>query len=426
MRRQMAALTLAALLLLPGCSAMLNREYQVVSPHPEFPATEENSSAIRVETYQELVNAVLYFVEQGVEHGVVRLVNYTRDVESDLSRACLEVAKEDPLGAYAVDFIKNDYTRVVTTYEATIDITYRRTPEQLRALVNVTGSSAIRQELAGALSVFAPEIALRVGYFAEDEASILALVRQAYCDTPAAALGMPDCTVSLYPETGRQRIVEILLSYPGEREVLQKRQAAALAAADRLAAPYQGISDPETRLRSLAGDLSIQTVYDPERGGNTIWDALVAGRADGEGLALALLLLGERTGLSCTLAEGRLNGAPHVWNVLELEDGTRRHIDLSGEIPTLLGTDEEWAALGYGWLSGGEEPEGPDGEAAQTPETLLMTRSGPEKTGPGPDGAAPDGAEPPGGDGAEPTEEGEGSGPELPEESGAEAPAEAQ
>ena len=123
MRRQMAALTLAALLLLPGCSAMLNREYQVVSPHPEFPATEENSSAIRVETYQELVNAVLYFVEQGVEHGVVRLVNYTRDVESDLSRACLEVAKEDPLGAYAVDFIKNDYTRVVTTYEATIDIT---------------------------------------------------------------------------------------------------------------------------------------------------------------------------------------------------------------------------------------------------------------------------------------------------------------
>ena len=123
MKTRILALTLAVLLLLPGCSAMLNRDYQVVYPHPELPSTEEDSSVIRVETYQQLVNAVLYFVEQSVEHGVVRLVNYAQDVEADLNRACLEVAKDDPLGAYAVDFIKHDYTRVVATYEANIYIT---------------------------------------------------------------------------------------------------------------------------------------------------------------------------------------------------------------------------------------------------------------------------------------------------------------
>ena len=49
-----------------------------------------------------------------------------------LNRACLEVAKDDPLGAYAVDFIKNDYTTILTTYEATITVSYRRTLEQIR------------------------------------------------------------------------------------------------------------------------------------------------------------------------------------------------------------------------------------------------------------------------------------------------------
>ena len=62
MKTRILALTLAVLLLLPGCSAMLNRDYQVVYPHPELPSTEEDSSVIRVETYQQLVNAVLYFV----------------------------------------------------------------------------------------------------------------------------------------------------------------------------------------------------------------------------------------------------------------------------------------------------------------------------------------------------------------------------
>ena len=62
-------------------------------------------------------------------------------IQQMLDEACLEVVQEDPLGAYAVDFIKNDYTTIITTYEATITISYRRTREQINSLVNVTGTS---------------------------------------------------------------------------------------------------------------------------------------------------------------------------------------------------------------------------------------------------------------------------------------------
>lgn len=68
---------------------------------------------------------------------------------------------------------------------------------------------------------------LRVAYFVGDAASIAELVHQAYYDTPAAALGMPAVEIALYPDTGIQRIVEILLSYPGDADALpaEKRGA---------------------------------------------------------------------------------------------------------------------------------------------------------------------------------------------------------
>ena len=360
MKTRILALTLAVLLLLPGCSAMLNRDYQVVYPHPELPSTEEDSSVIRVETYQQLVNAVLYFVEQSVEHGVVRLVNYAQDVEADLNRACLEVAKDDPLGAYAVDFIKHDYTRVVATYEANIYITYRRTAEQMRALVNVTGSSAIREELREALETFSPEVALRVAYFAEDEDYICSLVRQAYYDTPAAAMGMPEFTVSLYPDEGSQRIVEIVLTYPEEQTALLQKQSDTLAAAQQLTGPYVGLSDPQERLTALLSTLpaSLSPVAGP--GPSTAWDALVGGAADDEGLALALHLLCDLIDVDCMVTEGTLHGEPHFWNTLTAGTYEYRHIDLSGENPSQICSDAEMAEQGYIW---------PGGETADAPGT---------------------------------------------------------
>lgn len=396
MKIRVLALALAAALLLPGCSAMLNRTYQVVSPHPELPSTVEDSSAIRVETYHELVNAVLYFVEQSVEHGVVRLVNYTRDVETDLNRACLEVAKDDPLGAYAVDFIKHDYTRVVATYEANIYITYRRTAEQMRALVNVTGSSAIRQELGEALNSFAPEVALRVGYFAEDEDYIRSLVRQAYYDTPTAALGMPAFTVSLYPETGNQRIVEIVLTYPEEREILLARQADTLTAAQRLTASYNGLSNPASRLSALLTALPQAMTYAPADGGEapcTAWDALTQGRADDEGLALAFRLLCGLIGVDCAVTEGRLEGAPRFWNTLSGAAVGEVHVDLSRPESPQLYSNDAFAELGYVWQEDGAadlepkpspeetseapsaEPPADGGEEAQPPEAKISAEN---------------------------------------------------
>ena len=87
MKRIILVPALCGALLLSGCSSLLDRPYVMVEPHVERPAVSGDSSTIQVDTYSELVNAVLFFVSQGVEEGTIQLTDYQGEVEEDLNRA---------------------------------------------------------------------------------------------------------------------------------------------------------------------------------------------------------------------------------------------------------------------------------------------------------------------------------------------------
>ena len=122
MKKRIIVLALAFTLALTGCEAMLERSYSASSPHVDKLTTAGDPSVIRVESYRELVSAVLYLVSQGAEEGTIQFHDYTGDVETDLAAACLEVSSQDPLGAYAVDYIKHELSRVVAYDQADLTI----------------------------------------------------------------------------------------------------------------------------------------------------------------------------------------------------------------------------------------------------------------------------------------------------------------
>lgn len=348
-RRPLLAGALTLSLLLTGCSALLERDYSSVDPHNAAPATEGDPSILRADSYQELVNALIYFVNGGMETGTVRLYTDTENVEPFLSGACLEVAHEDPLGAYCVEFIKYTVDPVVTYSEAKVNITYRRTREQVASIVQATGVTAIRSELKSALSSFAPERVLRISYFEEDEDFIRELVRQAYYDVPSCALGMPEIDLAIYPRSGRQRIVEILLDYPLERPELERRREAlarelGLLARDLTAGGRQPRAEDAARVLPELGQ------YDPE-GGSTPYDLFDAVAANSEGFALACAALCQELDLPCRVAQGALDGESRFWTVVQTGEGWR-HLDPSAGEELSLCTDEEFRDLGYLWEEG--------------------------------------------------------------------------
>ena len=88
MKWRLCAAVAALSLLLSGCSSLLARSYTSVTPHSATPPAEGDSSILRVENYQELVNALIYLISLGRgRRATVRMYNYDQDVEQSLSNA---------------------------------------------------------------------------------------------------------------------------------------------------------------------------------------------------------------------------------------------------------------------------------------------------------------------------------------------------
>ena len=359
MKKRLFALCLCLSLSLTGCAAMLERDYLSVTPHARLPAAADDSTTVWVETYPELVDAIFSLVSEHRESGVIRLRNWKGNVRQNLSDACDEVSHDDPLGAYAVDRIKPEFVRIATYYEATVSIDYRRTAEQVASVNTVAGSGAIRGELRDALTSFVPETAFRVNYFdqAQGDDYIPRLIRQAYYGSPAAALGLPEAVVNLYPESGQQRVVEVLFTYPEEPELLREKSQALTSAAQVLVDPYRtGLRNSAlipVLYRALREHTGLGEAQDaplpaPSVSGSTAYAALVEGQADSEGLALAYKLLCDLAGVECTVVDGTLEGTPRFWTIVTVEQNVHRHVDPSRAEGLLL-TDTQMSESGFVW-----------------------------------------------------------------------------
>lgn len=208
MKRKIVPLLLAATMLLSGCGSFLHREYSVVEPHSSD--YYENEDVLRAENQQELVNDLLILVGQQAKEGVVWLyTDGTAAAAADLAeQACREVQTETPLGAYALDYLTYTIDTTPRNYVA-VDITigYRRTAEQMNAIVHTTGISALSTLLTAAADNGAAELTVQVSYFDDQRQEVLNLVKDVQNTRGIAE----PWQVNFYPENGNVGIIEIIL-----------------------------------------------------------------------------------------------------------------------------------------------------------------------------------------------------------------------
>ena len=102
---------------------------------------------------------------------------------------------------YTISDTNRNYVDVKLT------ISYRRSPEQMGRLVNVTGVTALRDLLAAAAENGASEMAVQLANFYSDAAAIYAIVDE----VAAAQEGGASWQVAFYPDEARAGIVEIVM-----------------------------------------------------------------------------------------------------------------------------------------------------------------------------------------------------------------------
>ena len=215
---RLAALALA-LCLLTGCSALLERTYSTAEPHSSKFWESEAAGTLRAENHQDVVNDLLLLVGQHRETATLRLYDFKSDLDvaDTLEEAAAEVQQETPMGAYAVEFITTSSHAQRGYYEVAVRIGYRRTLEQLQAVVNATSPEALYSLLAAALDEGKTELAVRMGYWGENGQTrveeAMAQLREERELTETIAW-----VVNYYPSKENPGLVEFLLDPPEPEE----------------------------------------------------------------------------------------------------------------------------------------------------------------------------------------------------------------
>ena len=192
MKKILLPVLLTAVLLLSGCGSLLHREYSVVEPHAS--TYYENEDVLRAESYQDVVNDLLILVGEQKKEGIIWLYpdDETTDAAALAEQACREVQKETPLGAYSVDYLTYTIDTTPRNYVAVaLTIGYRRSAEQMNAIVHTTSVSALADLLKAAVESGAAELTVQVSYFDHQE--------------------QEPWQVNFYPESENAGIIEIIL-----------------------------------------------------------------------------------------------------------------------------------------------------------------------------------------------------------------------
>lgn len=370
--RRVAALLLAAVMLLvmSGCSTLFDKTYYAAEPYEAATETADTEDAAdSISSYAALRRAVSRLVAEHAESAELQFQNYEGNISQDISTACWEVKSSTALGAFAVDYISYDLSRIVSYYQAKIYITYKRSAYQMEAIESMENMQAMAARLDAALRAGETYLALEITAASVTAEAVRESVERAYYADPLASPVLPRTDVGVYPESGVSHVVEITMDYGVDGETLSGRRAELSAAVEELLSAAEQETDRETedgaseepavlseaeRLGALCALLEERCAYDAD-GGTTAWDALCGGSASSEGLAMAMLALCRAQDIECTVVSGRMDNEPHMWNIVSV-DGAYYHVDVSDPEAFLAGDEELW---GVYWWDTSEYPACP-------------------------------------------------------------------
>ena len=308
-----------------GCRPLVPSEYTLVTPHDAQTKTEQQSDVLTVRDYKMLKNALRTLVQNGVEHGVIHASQYDGDVEAELPDAVYEIAREDPIGVYAIDYITHDCTLIVSYYEIRIDITFRDVLTPLDEIEYVGGETEANRLICRALENYDDHLTLYATYPGAPDYEALV---QDYCDTHLKEhAAQPELTVTSYPADARNRIVELVFAYPASRRELQSMQQ---AVAESLSAAeiYVRYCTSETEKAALLFTyLAERFAYKEGSSPTPVYSALCQGIADSRSMAQSWQLLCDEAGLECLTVSGMRGGESYWWNIVKL-DGGYCHVDI--------------------------------------------------------------------------------------------------
>ena len=342
--RRILALAAAGALLLSGCSWM-NGSYVSVTPHRVGTGQMAEGGARAVRSYMELRSALVGLIEDGITEGFFTLAEYPReDAVADMDQAVEYAMGSYPIGAYAVESIDYDFGTGLGDYAISVDITYRRSREELERIRTVRWRSGIQTAIADALDECAQTLVMQVAGY--QELDFAGMVREYAMQNPDRVMETPEVEVAIYPNQGDVRVVELVFRYRTDRTTLRSLRELVRPVFSSAALYVSGQAQDRTKFSQLHTFLMERFDYTIESTVTPAYGLLCQGVGDSLAFAQVYACMCRSIGLEAQVISGTRRGEAHNWNRICI-DGTWYHLDLLGASHFSPMTDGEMAD--YDW-----------------------------------------------------------------------------
>ena len=301
--RKRALLVLTALSLMlsaSACASVFAASHSYVTEYSDEIESIGDSSGTEIKNYSQLKNAISDMVNSGQTAGELSFSGYTGSVRDDMAAACYEIKTQTPMGAYAVDELNYELNRIVSYYTAEISISYRRSIQEIEAVVMLNGVSSLRSYVTEAVNEQSGRLVLRIFSSIVNEEYIRNIVSDAYLNNPLMSAREPYAGVTGYPAEGMNRIYEIELDYGMDADEMTELRDRLNR---RINALCQNVTEHETwrcaleLAQALSG--SFRAADSGDGSADTVSGALLEGRASSMGAALTYKVLCDEMEIEC-------------------------------------------------------------------------------------------------------------------------------
>lgn len=384
MKRIMAC-CLAVCLLFTGCASIFDGEHISTTPHEEQNSL-QGSVNTQVDEYDELLEALISLAERGSRSGIVYVTNYDQElIERDMEKAARIALQKSPIAAYAVEEITWDLGMNRGQRAVAVNITYYHERPEIMKIRKVSDMEEAMQLLYRELGNSSAGTVMYVDYFANVD--FVQLVEKFAFDNPQSVMETPQVAVSVYPQTGVSRVIELKFTYQNNRDDLRRfktqvssHYVSSKELVDKESPDKENFSRLYSHLMYRGfGEYKIETSITPAY--SLIWD----GTGDSRAFATLYAAICRLSELECQVITGTRNGEPWYWNLVEI-NGNYYHLDLlrshEGEGFYLM-LDNEMAGYVWNYSAHPATPEVMDPAIQETvPEVTEPAETEPMETQP--------------------------------------------
>ena len=332
---------------LTGCAFWMNSDYLSVTPHVEQ-SINDDDDVVLIENYSDVEVALSSLVEHANERITFSMTFVDEAIaEMYMENAARYIQLDHPIGVYAVEKINYEIGVSRDVSVIACNITYRYDRGQILRIKKAANMQEVSSEVYESLNNCELFTTVLVDDYVDTD---IPQIVQTYAEINTnLVIETPTVNVSVYPDHGKRRVLDIFYTYQTNRDSLRnmrEKVANVFTSAELYVKESGQVLDIYTKLFSF---LMERSEYKFETSITPSYSLLYHGVGDSRAFANVYAAMCRQSGLDCRVVSGTKNGVPWCWNLVRYR-GQYHHVDVieSDKIGQLqLLPDSEM--IGYVW-----------------------------------------------------------------------------